>query len=189
MVCFWWDVPFHLKTFVFFPPENWASKAFFKIYFEAKSAIILSSFNQTWLVFQYTHSLNEILKRWLPSGVILFNFIKKHQLTATVTSFILYKVTTANIKERIRRTNLLPHWPGVMRGRWQNWEKEFVTFPAWTHSRISTCLQLDLMCCLDIGYIVWPDWNAKCQKITSRSKSTLDRLGDCQFPKLDIIDR
>lgn len=140
-------------------------------------------------MFQYTHSLNEILKRWLPSGVILFNFIKKHQLTATVTSFILYKVTTANIKERIRRTNLLPHWPGVMRGRWQNWEKEFVTFPAWAHSRISTCLQLDLMCCLDIGYIVWPDWNAKCQKITSRSKSTLDRLGDCQFPKLDIIDR
>lgn len=74
VVCFWWDVPFHLKTFVF-SPENWADKAFFKMYFEAKSAIILSSFIQIWLVFQYTNGLNEILLRWLPSGVILLNFI------------------------------------------------------------------------------------------------------------------
>lgn len=118
VVCFWWDVPFHLKTFVFFPPENWAGKAFFKIYFEAKSAIILSSFNQTWLVFQYTHSLNEILKRWLPSGVILFNFIKKHQLTATVTSFILYKVTTANIRERIP----VNRWIPLLACAWWQWE-------------------------------------------------------------------
>lgn len=118
VVCFWWDVSFHLKTFVFFPPENWAGKAFFKIYFEAKSAIILSNFNQTWLVFQYTHSLNEILKRWLPSGVILFNFIKKHQLTATVTSFILYKVTTANIRERIPMNRWIP----LLACAWWQWE-------------------------------------------------------------------
>lgn len=106
--------PFPSQNICVFPPENWASKAFFKIYFEAKSAIILSSFNQTWLVFQYTHSLNEILKRWLPSGVILFNFIKK----ATVTSFILYKVTTANIKERIPKSRWIP----LLACAWWQWE-------------------------------------------------------------------
>lgn len=106
------------KHLCFFPLRTGQAKLFFKIYFEAKSAIILSSFNQTWLVFQYTHSLNEILKRWLPSGVILFNFIKKHQLTATVTSFILYKVTTANIKERIPMSRWIP----LLACAWWQWE-------------------------------------------------------------------